>query len=817
MIDYYEDLCPFCENNLLLMYLCESCNAVFCGDCIQEAEKEVLMCSDCGYEDIQESKSDKFVCNRCDSENIISVKKTIQICPNCASSYVIRITEKVTQLKEKFKKIILGTRQSLEPLNMHMEKIKDLRNELLKLRQGSLKIFHFPKLEIELLQLIKLYNNLKEAVKQKTIDFYDAVNRNLKYFCNIDLVQPKILPIIEAISDSFQKNSMETTQFAVDSVKCLDDKIGAISIKLRFMNSIQKIFVDYLPYIDIDHDEKVVFGLKCKLDGGEAGDVEYKSRNGTILLSNKRLYFLHEKGFIKKNVVLLFSVLIEDLQTIQVEGKISKKLSLEFVNSMYKFKLNKEKREQLMDFIEKARIFDDNIVDEESLLTLKQNDVTLETFTKSLEDAIYTIITYINKGIRFHIEIPEEKFEKFDYRVNSSSLHNNNASQSRSQLQSDNSEYKDYPNISRWFGNTTNATNVSRKSLNQTQKKSGNKKVARKPLYDRLVRIPRYDNYQGSRKHKDKYDSYFRQNPRLGYMYETYQRRGRIPRQYVNPSKERYAPQYPPDNQYQNMDYYNQNEQYRRPHPYSDNQQYDYHDQMPTNEDEWLNYRINPFHQQSQESFNAYNIHDTDNLNYNDPWHADMGNVNRRNSIKHQLRENKFREQRQHQENRYHSESHPYKDPYFDSASIGNKIFGHNRRMDNTDTDEFDPRFSNQGQSAYKKRFDNKARQSNGSEPRSGKLYNSLNNIRNTKGHLSYKINKDLHSHEKTTSAARDSKRKYKSKKRFKTMNSRLNDFFSMFPNKDEEQPLFSVENEIGERRSRTKNSEINLANSGRP
>lgn len=399
--DYYEELCPYCENNLLLIYLCEECSAVFCGDCLKESYTDDLICSNCGHTNILKNKSDRFICKECKSENIISIKKKVQLCPNCGDTHVIKISDKIQKIKDNFKNTIENTRNFAIPLKKTADEINRIKERITILRKEPVPIYHFPQLELEILQLVKLFDNVKEAVNQKAIDYYDEINRNIKYFYYINNLQPKVLPIISALAESFEKHLIENEQFVEQSILRLADRISAIQLKLNFMDTVQTLFIEYKDVVSLDPEEKAVFGLNCKLDEGETKeDIELKSKSGTILLSNKRLYFLYEKGVIKKKTTLLFSVLLDDLQTVQVEGTISKKLSLEFVDSMYKFKLSKENRSQLIDFIEKARLFDNNKIDETNIMALRNIEITAKRFIDSIEEAILTINAYINGNLR---------------------------------------------------------------------------------------------------------------------------------------------------------------------------------------------------------------------------------------------------------------------------------------------------------------------------------------------------------------------------------------------------------------------------------
>lgn len=544
--DYYEELCPFCENNLLLIYLCEECSAVFCGDCLKEAYTDELICSNCGHTNILKNKSDKFVCKECKSENIISIKKKVQVCPNCGDNHVIKISDKIQKIRDHFKKTVDNTRKFVTPLKNTSDEINRIKEKIALLRKEPVPIYHFPQLELEILQLVKLFDNVKDAVNQKAVDYYDEINRNIKYFYHLNNLQPKVLPIISALAESFEKHLMENEQFVNQSILRLADRISAIQLKLNFMETVHTLFMEYKDLITLEPEEKAVFGLNCKLDEGETKeDIELKSKSGTILLTNRRLYFFYEKGVIKKKTTLLFSVLLDDLQTVQVEGTISKKLSLEFVDSMYKFKLSKENRSQLIDFIEKARLFDNNKTDETNTMALKNIDITVKKFTDSIEEAIMTINAYINGNIRdldkFFGNIPNRSYSNISLENNDVSAQLNdynreliqNSNQyteydslfnrkpnANSQNTHEQNNYSEFPNINRWFAPKEKERNNQNRPLfryppiNQNQLRNTQTNSQEKALMDTYIKRPTIQHQQfdpGSL-----YTDRVRYNPNLG-------------------------------------------------------------------------------------------------------------------------------------------------------------------------------------------------------------------------------------------------------------------------------------------------------------
>ena len=95
MSDYYDSICPFCENNLLLTYFCEDCTSVFCQECVHFAIADDLICASCGSHEISMANMSSLECKSCKSRHIASVQKQVKTCPSCSSNRVVKIVDKI--------------------------------------------------------------------------------------------------------------------------------------------------------------------------------------------------------------------------------------------------------------------------------------------------------------------------------------------------------------------------------------------------------------------------------------------------------------------------------------------------------------------------------------------------------------------------------------------------------------------------------------------------------------------------------------------------------------------------------------------------
>ncbi|MHA1776322.1 MAG: hypothetical protein ACTSWC_06080 [Promethearchaeota archaeon] len=396
---YPNEVCPICNENPNLQYICESCHEVFCEDCVELRTEEQYICIACGSKQISFDKYDRPICDDCGSHEIRTINKVIPNCPNCESTQVARIVDKQKELIETYKQIITGTRAFLQPLETILERLQLQRNKLFELRQEHPSCFHYPTLESEALLLFKLFDNGKTRVYEQANRYFQEIQRNIHYVNDIQIIHPSNLTYIAEILQKFERERTKVEKIAQTEMEPLNGRLTALADKIEFMERTQALFNKFLSKMHLEEGEKIVFGMNCKLASGMDAQQGYSSKNGTILITSKRVYFYHEQGVFKKRTVLLFSVQLADLQAAEVKGKLKKKVSLQFLNSMYNFSISKNKREVLVDWIEKAQDFDvKNTLNTMHFKQMMKYRLTIKLFMEELENAIYNLVGY--HGIR---------------------------------------------------------------------------------------------------------------------------------------------------------------------------------------------------------------------------------------------------------------------------------------------------------------------------------------------------------------------------------------------------------------------------------
>ncbi|QEE16267.1 PH domain-containing protein [Promethearchaeum syntrophicum] len=392
---YPNEVCPVCGKNPNITYICEDCNEIFCEDCVDLHGEDNLACLQCGGSDIHYDKHGRSFCRDCGSHDMRNVKNINPTCRICESENVVLITEKQKQLIEDFKTIIKDTRAFIKPLEEMVERLTIYRHNLYQLRKEYPPCYHYPTLEEDAIINFKLFDKAKSTLYEHVNRFFQEIQHNINYIAEIQVTHPSNLPYISEILKHFERERKKVTNLSINNVEIIDKRISPDEEKVEFMGAMQGFFTSFIGKLQLERDEKIVFALKCRLSTGTSKKKDYSNKNGTILITNKRLYFYHEQGVFQKRTVELFSVKLSDLQQAGVKGRLKKKVSLEFLNSMYQFSISKDNREELINWIEKARKFgSNNKHNEDGIKNLAKYKLNTKLFREDLENTIYELIGY---------------------------------------------------------------------------------------------------------------------------------------------------------------------------------------------------------------------------------------------------------------------------------------------------------------------------------------------------------------------------------------------------------------------------------------
>lgn len=408
-------ICPTCQRSISLTYYCESCRVSFCSDCIKEKTTEKIICSNCGSEELERNSKGILKCKSCFSQNISKVYKDIKTCPKCNSSKVMKVFEKKKEINYRFLSNIKNTRTFLAPFRGALDKLSLLRNKLKKARDPPVKCFHFPSLEAELITIYKIFTHVKSEAFENLKRIFNHIFLNKTYFVDIFSQPNDNIPIIEGILENLGYEQETLTTFIETNLKKIVDSLQEIENKLKFIEEIQNRFLKYCSMIEFSRNEKALYALKCKMTKGYNLKTEYSNKKGSLLISNFNIYFINEYGVVRRRTNLLFKISHDEFKRIKILGKIKKKLYMEFVYGQYHFAINSSKRNNVIDYIENARVFDENhiydIESANSLISIKLNLKDLHDFIERNISYLINILCnqkYFNQSPPYHAQEPPD-------------------------------------------------------------------------------------------------------------------------------------------------------------------------------------------------------------------------------------------------------------------------------------------------------------------------------------------------------------------------------------------------------------------------
>lgn len=390
MLDQHIQICRFCQRNVKLAYYCEDCGISCCNDCLHEEKYDFYVCQDCNSKNIEILDSGKKkVCKNCEKENIKLVSQQLKSCPKCHSHQIINIYEKKEQLEKKFLDLIKDARNFIEPLRGGLNSLYTLRQKIEAARAPPIRCYHYPNMESDLLSLFKLYLYAKENLLEKISILFHHFSLNKEYFFNIYDQPNSNVKIIEGIFENLNTNFHSINEFITNNIITITNSIEPIQKNLYFIEKINSLFDSYRKYLNLAEEEKPVYSIFAKLMNGLNNQDKFKKKKGVLFITNFDLSFVRIYGKIKKKRKTIFKAPVKDLTRIKIQGKLFKKLYVEFEYGRYEFTLPPNSLTKVMDYVLLARNFDECVIyDEESAKKLYDIDIDFSDIINYIEEAI---------------------------------------------------------------------------------------------------------------------------------------------------------------------------------------------------------------------------------------------------------------------------------------------------------------------------------------------------------------------------------------------------------------------------------------------
>ncbi|MHA1733094.1 MAG: PH domain-containing protein [Promethearchaeota archaeon] len=388
--------CRTCESGAPVTYYCEICHGVFCRSCAKDVKSEELTCGNCGSSTILTDSSGVQFCRDCKSQNVQVVTKRLRECPECKSTAVVNIQDKLLEINRDFIQVVQDTREFVKSFDTTYNSFNSLRQKLIKLRRGPNQALHYPSLDGELVNTYTTLQHSFENAWQRLRSFYDNAKRHVKYFGITPWTVTQI-PVVENILSQIKDDYSRTGEFLEHLEERFQEDFEGIGERISVIEEIMGLFTRFRGQVVLEATELPVYALECNLHDVVNDTVETRKGSGVVLVTNKRVVFIHESGVFRKKCEVLFSLPLDRLDNVEVRGRFFRKVKLEFQSGEYTFNPSRDKQDQLVDFIEMAKNYEHYFVlNAELLARLERQDFKRHNLVNAIEAAIDEVLSIIS-------------------------------------------------------------------------------------------------------------------------------------------------------------------------------------------------------------------------------------------------------------------------------------------------------------------------------------------------------------------------------------------------------------------------------------
>ncbi len=388
--------CESCKRNITSAnHYCHDCHMIFCDACVVKEKEDIQVCSECGMNLFAtDEKTGELFCRQCreegvDNAKVVSIQREKLVCPKCRSPNTSEIDELKSNLKEKYKNIVIESRNVLDEFSNFTGMLSTVKQKLMKLRLELPVMLHEPGLEQEMLGLIEEGGLIERRIMNRIHNFFLFLRSKKPYFFDGRLWQNQDVAVLETYINQLQSDFMSFTAQVSESFNQPLELLQSLKDRVEFLLTIKEFFIKYMnkDVINLDKAEFPVIHVEdVKL---ESDDEEHKG-HGHVLLTTKYFKFIKSQGYLKKTDALLFSFPVTKLLSTDIIGRIFKRLALQFQGINLKFNMDKEKMQLLAKYFEQLLDFEQlNKLDQDKIQRIKAFDV----------NSIFKIKAYIEENI----------------------------------------------------------------------------------------------------------------------------------------------------------------------------------------------------------------------------------------------------------------------------------------------------------------------------------------------------------------------------------------------------------------------------------
>jgi len=317
-----DNLCPRCYVNPAERY-CSECGQVFCLQCAKREESQFYVCSRCGADAVEEGK-DGAVCKKCGEPARPAVRRVF-LCPNCGSSNVTPIHNKRQELVSQFRTTYYRLRRGHELLAGFVGRLRALRWRVKELRMGG--FLHDPEIEKRLMELVThRLPSVQERIIFRAQGVVERHQSSKEKFIHPELWAITDFPLLAGLMESIEEDMKDYESYCQALVEELDGILSSIEEHLAPLEHWHRLFTYFADYLDLKEGEHPVAAIRpVSLDKTSKGE---GMSNGVLFVTTRRLIFLGQKGFLSKDIRVVRSIPLAEVEGVAEEGRFRRRLLL---------------------------------------------------------------------------------------------------------------------------------------------------------------------------------------------------------------------------------------------------------------------------------------------------------------------------------------------------------------------------------------------------------------------------------------------------------------------------------------------------------
>lgn len=366
---------------------CKECGQVFCLPCSRQDNNEFYTCARCGPDAIEEREEGEWVCTQCDEPAQLATRR-VYLCPNCGSEGIVPIHNMRQELVGRYGTTYYRLRTGHELLSGFAARLRILRWRIRELRTAS--FLHDPDVEKELLDLIKTdLASVQERILFRARNVVERHRASKIRFLHPERWTITDFPLLAGLIEAIQEDVADYQAYCRDLVDELDVKLANIEVRLTQIAEWHKLFDNHIEHLQLIENERPVAAIQPvnlnKTDTNEG------MGNGILFITNKRLLFLGRKGFFNKETRVIHTLALAEINDIELQGRIRKRLRLVTENDELKIGGPSKVLEDIPDAINLATSFP-----EHSLVTTSGSlrILNLKVDVTALRDELDKLINY---------------------------------------------------------------------------------------------------------------------------------------------------------------------------------------------------------------------------------------------------------------------------------------------------------------------------------------------------------------------------------------------------------------------------------------